>query len=531
MTKITPLNTAFVRNLQTLQKTQKLIDITTLRLATGLDVNSALDDPKNFFDARALQNRASDLSQRLDGIGKGIRTIQEGLIGTQAIEELLRLSEGNLMEELDRFKQFGPLPPPPPVTITTTVTTAGTPLDTEILADNPTTYWRLNETSGATAATLGSAGSVAGTYQNGPTLNAAPLYPGADGSVDFNGTNQYVSIPNSTEINSAPHVRRSIELVFNADTTSGRQVLYEEGATVNSLTIYIDNGRVYVTGRDSGAWGPANISAPIVPGQTYHVGFSMDAAAGEFIGYLDGLEIGRDTVTATFPSHTGAIAIGRMSGGAWFHDGSESGNGNYFNGRISDVALYNATLSPADFTARASSVIGTTTSTGSFEVTPPIQLQALNDALDQIDQITKDANYRGINLLRDENLLTLFNETGSSSLLSEGVDFRSQALGILRIGFETQEGIERIIQSVRASIAKVRRYSESLTFDLNILKTRQIFTQNTVNTLISGAQDLTLADTNEEGANLLALQTRQALGVTALSLASQGNSALLDIFT
>lgn len=531
MTNVTPLSSVFVRNLQTLQKTQELIDATTLRLSTGLEVNSALDDPQNFFDARALQNRASDLNQRLDGIGKGIRTIQEGLIGAEAIEELLRLSEGNLVEELDRFKQFGPLPSPPPITTTTNVTVPTTPLDTEILADNPVTYWRLNETAGGTAGNLGSAGGVAGTYQNGPTLNSAPLFPGGSSSVEFNGTNQYVSIPNSNQINTSPQTRRSIELVFNANTTAGRQVLFEEGATVNSLTIYIDNGRVYVTGRDAGAWGPANISAPIVAGQTYHVGFSLDSTTGEFIGYVDGVEIGREAVTATFPSHSGAVAIGRMSGGAWFHNGSQGGNGNYFNGRISDVALYNATLDPADFAARATSVVGATTSTGTTTIIPPIQLQSLNDALDQIDQIALDANYRGINLLRDENLLTIFNETGSSTLLSEGADFRSQSLGILRVGFETEQGIERIIESVRESIEEVRRYSETLTVDLNILKTREIFTQNTVNTLISGAQDLTLADTNKEGANLLALQTRQALGVTALSLASQGSSALLNIFT
>lgn len=531
MTRITPLNNVFMNNLQTLQKTQKLIDTTTLRLATGLKVNSALDNPKNFFDARALQNRSFDLSQRLDGIGKSIRTIEEGLIGTEAIENLLRLSEGNLLEELERFKEFGPLPSPPPITTTTMVTTPTSPLDTIILADNPLAYWRLNDVSGTTTAgSIGTVGSVNGVYTNGPTLNSTPLFPGGSSSVDFSGTNQIVAIPNSNEINTTAQNRRSVELVFNADTTAGRQVLYEEGATVNSFTIYIDNGRLHVTGRDSGAWGPANISVPITTGQTYHVGFTFDAFAGEFIGYMDGIEIGRETVNATFPPHTGAVAIGGMRDGAWFHDGAQSGDGNYFDGRISDVALYNATLSPSDLAERAASVIQGTT-TGTVTIIPPIQLQDLNATLDQIDQITVDANYRGINLLGDDDLLTIFNEEGTSTLLTGGVNFTSRALGIQRVGFETEEGILNILESVREAIKEVRLYGESLTTSLNILSIRQTFTQSTVNTLLSGAQDLTAVDINEEGANLLALQTRRALGLTSLSLASSGNSAILDIFS
>jgi flagellin-like hook-associated protein FlgL len=51
-----------------------------------------------------------------------------------------------------------------------------------------------------------------------------------------------------------------------------------------------------------------------------------------------------------------------------------------------------------------------------------------------------------------------------------------------------------------------------------------------INTLQVGSDSLTLADTNEEGANMLALQTRQQLSTTALSLASQANQAVLRLF-
>jgi len=51
-----------------------------------------------------------------------------------------------------------------------------------------------------------------------------------------------------------------------------------------------------------------------------------------------------------------------------------------------------------------------------------------------------------------------------------------------------------------------------------------------VNTLAEGATKLTVADTNEEGANMLLLQTRQQLGTTALSLSAQANAAVLRLF-
>ena len=66
--------------------------------------------------------------------------------------------------------------------------------------------------------------------------------------------------------------------------------------------------------------------------------------------------------------------------------------------------------------------------------------------------------------------------------------------------------------------------------NLAIVNTRLTFTTNMINTLQQGSDNLTLADMNQEGANLLMLQTRQALGTTALSLASQAAQSVLRLF-
>ena len=74
--------------------------------------------------------------------------------------------------------------------------------------------------------------------------------------------------------------------------------------------------------------------------------------------------------------------------------------------------------------------------------------------------------------------------------------------------------------------------SQSKTFGSNLstVQTRQDFTKSMINTLRTGADNLTLADPNEEGANLLALQTRQQLSTTALSLAAQADQNVLRLF-
>ncbi|MCB1681526.1 MAG: flagellin, partial [Alphaproteobacteria bacterium] len=84
------LTAALRNNLLSLQNTQSLIDKTQLRLATGLKVNSALDNAQNFFAAQSLHNRAGDLGRLLDGIGQSIQTIKAA---DNAVSSLLTLIE------------------------------------------------------------------------------------------------------------------------------------------------------------------------------------------------------------------------------------------------------------------------------------------------------------------------------------------------------------------------------------------------------------------------------------------------------
>ena len=99
------------------------------------------------------------------------------------------------------------------------------------------------------------------------------------------------------------------------------------------------------------------------------------------------------------------------------------------------------------------------------------------------------------------------------------------------INFQNPTQVEDAIKSIREAIEQVRDYGSKLSNDFAIIGTRQDFTHNIINTLNAGASDLTDADLNEEGANLLAAQTRLDLSTTALSLAGQSNASLLQVFT
>ena len=86
--------------------------------------------------------------------------------------------------------------------------------------------------------------------------------------------------------------------------------------------------------------------------------------------------------------------------------------------------------------------------------------------------------------------------------------------------------INTLVNSLDSALTTLRTKSQTLGSNVALLQTRLDFTESYVNTLQGGADKLTLADLNEEGANLLALQTRQQLGISALSFAGQAEQEI-----
>jgi flagellin len=156
-----------------------------------------------------------------------------------------------------------------------------------------------------------------------------------------------------------------------------------------------------------------------------------------------------------------------------------------------------------------------------------------NDLLDQIDQLAKDSGFNGVNLLDGDDLSVRFNEDGSSKLDIEGVSLSASGLGLTALastGFDSNTDINTTLDGLKEAVSTLRTQASTFGANLSVVETRQDFTKNMINVLETGAANLTLADTNEEAANLLALQTRQQLSSTALSLASQADQNVLRLF-
>ena len=156
-----------------------------------------------------------------------------------------------------------------------------------------------------------------------------------------------------------------------------------------------------------------------------------------------------------------------------------------------------------------------------------------NDIRDQIDQLAKDSGYKGVNLLQQDNLTVNFNEDRSSSLTVNGVKADVEGLELVEDGDwdnEDNVALETSLIAVDNAIATLRTWASELGNNYAILQSREDFTEKLVNVLTEGADKLTLADMNEESANMLALQTRQQLAINSLSLASQAAQSVLSLF-
>ena len=150
--------------------------------------------------------------------------------------------------------------------------------------------------------------------------------------------------------------------------------------------------------------------------------------------------------------------------------------------------------------------------------------------LEQYDKLINDSSYQGVNLLKKEKLDVVFNETRNNKLTVQGKDMSSAALGLTKAEWTTQGDIANSIQEFLAAVNKIRTFQSELGNNCSIIQTRQNFTEALTDVLETGADNLVLADMNEESANYLALQTRQQLATNALSLAANSAQSVLALF-
>ena len=426
------LSTAVRSNLLSLQQTSNLLSGTQQKLATGLKVSSALDDPTAFFTASSLNSRASDLSRLQDFTANAVQTIKAADEGITAITNLVETAEATARQALQ---------------------SAGT-----------TATFTGNNTTALTSST--DVSDTAAAFND-------------DQIIQFKtGTNETTT------------------LTIDANTTVGDILTAINDNSSVTDTTAVDNVNGTVA---TGSAGGADLRASL----TADGKIKLEATGGA------------DTIDITFTNdangaeagafETAVAALGFTSVGGTADEGGTSTTATY---AITQVAAGSAN---SDRTSLASQ---------------------FDELRTQIDQLATDAGFNGVNLLNGDSLTVSFNESGSSSLAISGVTFNSTGLGVTSAdnSFQTDYDINAALSELNTATDTLASQASTFGSNLSVVETRQNFTNELINVLETGAANLTLADTNEEGANLLALQTRQQLSSVSLSLASQADQNVLRLF-
>ncbi|MCB9988446.1 MAG: hypothetical protein H6868_03820 [Rhodospirillales bacterium] len=414
------------KQLFAIQTTARSLDGAQGRLASGLRVNSAIDNPQNFFAARSLNNRASDLSRLLDGIGQSILTIETADKGLRAAEKILDQLETYLLEYERAF---------------------------------------LNGEIDVTATEEGP------TYLGPAAIGDLQSYAGAQ---DIGGTVALLG--------------------------GGESGFYLDGNLWKRLQVDYD-----VTANTVLEFDFRSTNIPEIAGIGFDNDTNFSNSNNQFFLY------GTQLTGVTYAAPTGTYQY--SGGGSWVHVTIPVGA--YFTGTFSHLTFINDDDGAGDDGDSYYRNLLIHEGDGGITQGPDAVDQKYEDEyqkmLGQLDFLVNDAHYRGINLLRDDTLTTYLNEDRTSFIQSEGIDATADGLGLGYLNFAVIEDVQDEIGKVRETRETLRRYITTLATDLNVIKTREDTTRAVINILETGADELTLADQNQEGAKLLALQVRQQI--------------------
>ena len=418
------LTAAVRQNLLSLQDTASLLSQTQERLATGKKVNSALDNPTNFFTASGLDARASDISNLLDSIGNGVQVLQAANTGITSLSQLVDTAKSIANQALQQPPGYSP---PANVQFTgagvssVPGTTAATSADLTTSALNGGVYTFTNSTGTAVTITIGTAPSA------------------------FNPTTKTAEVQSIDQLNQA---------LADAGVNLSAVISSSGAGTSNALTFTSTN--------DGAGQVITSTAAPAAPATLDAINISANAAGGGAGG----------TVNAAVPD-------------------------------------------PVSQNARATLV------------------SQYNQILTQINTTAQDASFNGINLLDGNSLKLIFDETGKSTLTIAGVTFNSAGLGLTnlapRVDFTDNVKTGTVLDALNAASSELRSQASAFGANLSIVQIRQDFSKSLINVLQTGSANLTLADSNEEAANSLALSTRQSIAVSALALANQSQQSVLQL--
>jgi flagellin-like hook-associated protein FlgL len=489
-------------NLLSLQNTAQLMQTTQNRLATGKKVNSALDNPMNFFTSSSLSARASDLGNLLDAMGTGIQTIQAANNGLTAITSLVNQLQATVSQARGDSSAAAITPGSLDAGATNTSTQANNQLSFS-LGNGVNVSIGTFTHSNAVVSTLT---STVGSYTTDLSANGFSINDG-------NSHNTAISFAagDLTLAAKVAKINAQLSAAGNGVTasisggaialtnTAGTQITVTEGAGTTAATLG------FGAGHTQSADGSAAVNQALTIDQLVSAINSNASLSG--------------VVSASKDATTGHLKLANLTNSAVTVSGTDGTN-------VTGAAANTQTLAGGTG-AQLSNVRQSL-------------LNQFNNLRTQLDKIAGDSGFNGINLLNADKLSVKFNENGTSSIDVQATDTSGNAVAInsanlginvqTSTNFASNSTLDTLSTSLSTALTTLRSQASSLGSQLSVVQARQDFTKSMINTLQTGADNLVLADTNQEGANMLALQTRQSLSTTALSLSAQADQAVLQLF-
>jgi flagellin len=496
MSKIV-LSAGVRQNLLSLQTTAELMAATQVRLATGKKVNSALDNPTNFFTSASLQSRAGDLNALLDSMSVGVKTLEATDNGIKAITKTIEGMQSTLRQARQdksfKTESYGMNLPAPPTGTEAVSFSGGAIGGLPVSVDLTTTAGG----SAATPATLAGAG--------GSDLTGDPDLSALNGQTltISDGTNTV----SYTFTNAAGGQGADLDAAMNADgftvtrTADGLSVSRVDGA---NFTVTTSNAAVATA-----------------------IGIPNSTSSTDGVAAVAGTTVAKSVDALVTEINNNADLKGKIR--------ASNDNGRL---RIENQSTGELTIEGVATDGKINGGSGNVT-IGGNDVRRNLVNQ-FNELRDQLDKLSDDASFNGINLLRGDMLKITFNETGTSTIEIRAKDIegnetsvnaaRLNIFSLVDSQMDSDASIDTQLLNLSDALNTIRSHASNFGSNLSIVQNRTEFTKAMINTLQTGADTLVLADTNEEAANMLALQTRQQLSSTALSLASQADQAVLRLF-
>ena len=588
------LSKAVRSNLSSLQSVSTMMSKTQDRLSTGNKVNSALDNPTNFFTASSLNSRAGDLNNLMDSMANGIKTIEAADNGLSALTKSLESMQSTLRQARQdksfETKSFNINTLDPAgqgklsfsggaFTGTTDfgLTTTGSGQYGKTSADYAapaaaaasTVTGAANLTTGAvTAGTLtinygGKSVDVAVTARAAGDNKAAVLAEiqaglagtALDGKVTASISTNFIKLDAASSEDG--QITITDDTAGAADSVFGSTAPNKTGSTGSDAKLEFSINGTAVT-LDRATTGADKTTA------TAEINKQLKAAGAKFEAYVDTNKVGIRATT----TDAGNLSIGGKDAnlfGTVATNGTVAGTtsasltlvktlDNLVSEMNSNVSLKDnvkasndngklriQNLSTRDLTVQGTNAAGDVTGNTSAEssiagntVRSDLASQ-FNELRDQLDKLSDDASFNGINLLRGDKLKITFNETGTSSIdiqskNGQSIDAAKFSLSNLAAkDLDSDTNIDSLTDKVKGALNNVRSQASAFGSNLSIVQNRQDFTKSMINTLETGAGNLTLADMNQEAANMMALQTRQSLASSTLSMANQADQGVLQL--